>query len=91
MLEDSAGRLVGVEIKASATLGGSGVRDLPAMANAVGNVGFAEQCFTPAQKSFRLPPTCTAFRCRSFGRHTNNRNDFPVFFLNQHAVAKRVS
>ena len=36
VLEDSAGRLVGVEIKAGATLGGSDVRGLQAMANAVG-------------------------------------------------------
>jgi len=36
VLEDSAGHLVGVEVKASATLGGSDVRGLQAMANAVG-------------------------------------------------------
>ena len=36
VLEDSAGRLVGIEIKASATLGGSDVRGLQAMANAAG-------------------------------------------------------
>jgi hypothetical protein len=36
VLEDSAGRLVGVEIKAGATLGGSDVRGLQAMAKAVG-------------------------------------------------------
>ena len=36
VLEDSAGRLVGMEVKASATLGGSDVRGLQAMANAVG-------------------------------------------------------
>jgi hypothetical protein len=36
VLEDSAGRLVGVEIKAGATLGGSDVRGLQAMANASG-------------------------------------------------------
>lgn len=36
VLEDSAGRLVGIEIKASATLGGSDVRGLQAMAHAVG-------------------------------------------------------
>jgi predicted AAA+ superfamily ATPase len=36
VMEDSAGRLVGVEIKASATLGGSDVRGLQAMADAVG-------------------------------------------------------
>ena len=36
VLEDSAGRLVGIEIKASVTLGGSDVRGLQAMANAVG-------------------------------------------------------
>jgi predicted AAA+ superfamily ATPase len=36
VLEDSAGRLVGVEIKAGATLGGSDVRGLQAMANAAG-------------------------------------------------------
>ena len=35
MLEDSAGRLVEIEIKASATLGGSDVRGLQSMANAV--------------------------------------------------------
>lgn len=36
VLEDSAGRLVGVEIKAGATLGGNDVRGLQAMASAVG-------------------------------------------------------
>jgi len=36
VLEDSAGRLVGIEIKAGATLGGSDVKGLQAMANAVG-------------------------------------------------------
>lgn len=36
VLEDSSGRLVGIEIKASATLGGSDVRGLQAMANAAG-------------------------------------------------------
>jgi len=36
VLEDSAGRLVGVEIKAGATLGGNDVRGLQVMANAVG-------------------------------------------------------
>jgi predicted AAA+ superfamily ATPase len=36
VLEDSAGRLVGVEIKAGATLGGSDVRGLQAMARAAG-------------------------------------------------------
>ena len=36
VLEDSAGHVVGVEVKASATLGGSDVRGLQAMANAVG-------------------------------------------------------
>ena len=36
VLEDSAGHLVGVEVKARATLGGSDVRGLQAMANAVG-------------------------------------------------------
>ena len=36
VLEDNAGRLVGVEIKASGTLGGSDVRGLQAMANAMG-------------------------------------------------------
>jgi predicted AAA+ superfamily ATPase len=36
VLEDSTGRLVGVEIKAGATLGGSDVRGLQAMASAVG-------------------------------------------------------
>jgi hypothetical protein len=32
------------------------------------NVGFAEWCFTPAPKSFRLPPTYMACHCRTFGR-----------------------
>ena len=36
VLEDSAGRLVGVEVKAGATLGGHDVRGLQAMAGAVG-------------------------------------------------------
>ena len=36
VLEDSAGRLVGIEIKAGATLGGGDVRGLQAMANAAG-------------------------------------------------------
>ncbi len=36
VLEDTAGRLVGVEVKASATLGGNDARGLQAMANAVG-------------------------------------------------------
>jgi hypothetical protein len=36
MLEDNAGRLVGVEIKAGATLGGNDVRGLQALAAAVG-------------------------------------------------------
>ena len=36
VLEDSSGRLVGIEIKAGATLGGSDVRGLQAMANAAG-------------------------------------------------------
>lgn len=36
VLEDRAGRLVGVEVKASATLGGSDVRGLKALAEAVG-------------------------------------------------------
>ncbi len=36
VLEDSAGQLVGVEVKASATLGGSDVRGLQALAAAVG-------------------------------------------------------
>jgi uncharacterized protein len=36
VLEDSTGRLIGVEVKASATLGGGDVRGLQAMANAVG-------------------------------------------------------
>ncbi len=36
VLEDSAGRLAGVEIKAGATLGGSDVRGLQAMASALG-------------------------------------------------------
>ena len=36
VLEDSAGHLVGVEVKARATLGGGDVRGLQAMANAVG-------------------------------------------------------
>ncbi len=36
VLEDSAGRLVGVEIKAGATLGGSDVKGLQAMASAAG-------------------------------------------------------
>jgi predicted AAA+ superfamily ATPase len=36
VLEDSAGQLVGVEVKASATLSGADVRGLHAMANAVG-------------------------------------------------------
>ena len=36
VLEDNAGRLVGVEIKAGSTLGGSDVRGLQAMASAVG-------------------------------------------------------
>ncbi len=36
VLEDSAGRLVGIEIKAGATLGGADVRGLQAMASAAG-------------------------------------------------------
>ncbi|MGO8675638.1 MAG: ATP-binding protein [Limisphaerales bacterium] len=36
VMEDSAGRLVGVEVKAGATLGGSDVRGLQAMASAAG-------------------------------------------------------
>ncbi len=36
VLEDSAGRLVGIEIKAGATLGGSDVKGLQAMASAMG-------------------------------------------------------
>ena len=36
VLEDRAGRLVGIEIKAGATLGGNDVRGLQAMAQAVG-------------------------------------------------------
>ncbi len=36
VLEDSAGRLVGVEVKAGATLGGSDVKGLQAMASAAG-------------------------------------------------------
>lgn len=36
MLEDSAGRLVGIEIKTGATLGGSDVKGLQAMASAAG-------------------------------------------------------
>jgi predicted AAA+ superfamily ATPase len=36
VLEDNAGRLVGIEVKASATLGGSDVRGLQSMAEAVG-------------------------------------------------------
>jgi predicted AAA+ superfamily ATPase len=36
VLEDSSGRLVGIEIKAGSTLGGSDVRGLQAMANAAG-------------------------------------------------------
>jgi hypothetical protein len=36
VLEDSAGRLVGIEIKASSTLGGNDVRGLQSMADAVG-------------------------------------------------------
>jgi predicted AAA+ superfamily ATPase len=36
VLEDSAGRVVGIEIKASATLGGGDVRGLQAMAHALG-------------------------------------------------------
>jgi hypothetical protein len=36
VLEDSSGRLVGIEIKSGATLGGSDVRGLQAMANAAG-------------------------------------------------------
>jgi predicted AAA+ superfamily ATPase len=36
VLEDSAGRVVGIEIKASATLGGGDVRGLHAMAHALG-------------------------------------------------------
>jgi len=36
VLEDSAGRLVGVEVKASATLGASDVRGLEALSRAVG-------------------------------------------------------
>jgi hypothetical protein len=36
VLEDRAGRLVGIELKASATLGGSDFRGLQAMAHAVG-------------------------------------------------------
>jgi len=36
VLEDSAGRLVGIEIKAGATLGGSDVKGLQAMASAAG-------------------------------------------------------
>src|SRR5438105_15618326 len=53
------------------------------------NVGFAEWCFTPAPKSFRLPPTCTAFRCRSFGWHTNNRNS--IFLKTQHKLSTATS
>jgi predicted AAA+ superfamily ATPase len=37
VLEDRAGRLVGIEIKAGATLGGSDVKGLQAMASAAGN------------------------------------------------------
>lgn len=36
VLEDSAGRLVGIEVKAGATLGGSDIRGLQAMASAAG-------------------------------------------------------
>lgn len=36
MLEDKTGRLVGVEIKAGATLGGNDVRGLQAMSRSVG-------------------------------------------------------
>jgi len=36
VLEDSAGHLVGIEIKAGATLGGADVRGLQAMASAAG-------------------------------------------------------
>ena len=36
VLEDDAGRLVGVEIKAGATLGGSDVRGLQALSRSVG-------------------------------------------------------
>ena len=36
VLEDSGGRLVGIEIKASATSGGGDVRGLQALANAAG-------------------------------------------------------
>ena len=36
VLEDSGGRLVGIEIKASATLGGGDVRGLQTLANAAG-------------------------------------------------------
>jgi hypothetical protein len=37
VLEDSAGRIVGVEVKAGATLGGGDVRGLQTLANAVSN------------------------------------------------------
>lgn len=40
VLEDSAGRLVGIEIKAGATLGGADIRGLQAMASAAGKRWF---------------------------------------------------
>jgi len=36
------------------------------------NVGFGEWCFTPAPKSFRMPPTCMACHCHSFGQPPRN-------------------
>ena len=57
VLEDRTGRVVGVKIKAAAAMCAVCRRWQPLPAD----FGYAEGCFTPARKSFRLPQTYTAY------------------------------
>ena len=61
VVEDRAGRVVGIEVKAAATLGGHDIRGLQALADAVGKKWVAASCSMPAQRSFHSQPISTEF------------------------------
>jgi predicted AAA+ superfamily ATPase len=61
VLEDRAGRVVEIEVKAAATLGGNDVCGLQVMAAAVGKQSVCGVVLYTGTRLFRSPPTCMAF------------------------------
>jgi len=68
VLEDRSGKVVGVEVKAAATLGSNDVRGLQALASAVGKNWVGGSRFIRVRRQSPFLPICTAFPSADSGR-----------------------